>query len=332
MTLSHCLLAAALVLAAPAGAQTTAAVKPEGKSVWVTLGTGGGPQIRRERSEPANALVVNGATYLFDVGSGTERQMVGARLPLRNVKAIFVSHHHIDHDADLGQLISSRWMFNSYAPLPIVGPPGTVDMVKALVSADRPVELAPIGGGGGGQGKPSIGATVAPRDMALTLDTPAEVYKDVNIRVLAVTNTHYHFAPGSPNAQLARSYSFRIETPGRTFLYTGDTGPSRNVEALGKGADVLVSEVIDLDKMLANLKRAPDLPAAMLPDMVAHMRDDHLSPSEVGKMAAAMGVDEVVLTHLAPGADGEQDLAGYSRGIAPTFKGPVHVARDLERF
>src|SRR5882757_3574533 len=160
------------------------------KPVWVTLGTGGGPQIRRDRSEPANALIVGDSVYLFDTGAGTERQMVGAKIALRNVRAIFISHHHIDHNADLGQLISSRWMFDIYAPLPIVGPPGTVDMVNSLVAADRPVELALIGAGGP-RGKQPIKSTVAPQDLALTMDAPAEIYKDDQIRILAVTNAHY---------------------------------------------------------------------------------------------------------------------------------------------
>lgn len=321
---------AALVVFLASSAEAQPAASP-GKAVWVTLGTGGGPQIRRDRSEPANALIVGDSVYLFDTGSGTERQMLGAKLAMRAVKAIFISHHHIDHDADLGQLIASRWMFNSYAPLPIVGPPGTVKMVADLVAADKPVELAPIGASGPA-GKPAIASTVAPRDIPGTMDTPTEIYRDANIRVLAITNSHYHFPPGSPGAALARSYSLRIETPGRTFVYTGDTGPSANVERLVDGADLLISEVMDLDKITATLKTVPDLPPAMLPSMIRHMQEDHLTPPDVAKIAVAGKVKEVVLTHIVPGGDGEVDLSGYTKGIRPTFMGPVHLAKDLDRF
>lgn len=317
--------------AAAAPAMSAASSASSGP-VWVTLGTGGGPQIRRDRSEPANALVIGNDVYLFDVGSGVERQMVGAHLALGNVKAIFITHHHIDHNADLGQLISSRWMFNGYAPLPVIGPPGTVDMVKSLVEADRPDELAPIGAGP--KGKPSILSTVVPRDLDLTMDQPTEIYRDSNIRVLAVTNTHYHFAPASPEAQVARSYSMRIETPQRTFVYTGDTGPSQHVEQLASHADVLVSEVIDMEKIADTLRHAPSsqLPPAMLPAMLKHMEEDHLTPVEIGKLAAKAGVKEVVLTHIVPGSDGERDMSGYTKGIAPTYSGPVYLSHDLDRF
>ncbi|WP_419307619.1 MBL fold metallo-hydrolase [Chromohalobacter israelensis] len=301
------------------------------EATFITLGTSGGPVIKRERSEPANAVVVNNDVYLFDTGSGTERQMVGAGLPMKNLRAIFISHHHIDHDADLGQLIASRWMFNHYKPLPIIGPPGTEHMVQSLISADQAVEWAPIGNTGP-KGKPTIASTVAPKDMSKTMDEPTEVYKDENIRVLAITNTHYNFPEGSKSAEHARSYSYRIETPGRTFLFTGDTGPSQNVVELAKGADVLVSEVIDLDKMTKILRKAPDLPSAMLPNMIKHMKQDHLVPTEIGKLANKAGVKEVVLTHIVPGSDGETDLSGYTKGIDKYFKGPVHVAEDLDRF
>lgn len=316
----------ASAFAAPA--QTPVDTTPQ----WVTLGTGGGPQIRRDRAEPANALVIGNDVYLFDVGSGVERQMVGAHIPLGAVRAIFISHHHIDHDADLGQLMGSRWMFNQYTPIPVIGPPGTTAMVDHLSEAMRAVELAPIGAGDGG--KVSIRSTVAPQDIALDMDVPTEIYKDANIRVLAITNTHYHFAPGSSERTKARSYAYRIETKGRTFVFTGDTGPSQHVEMLAQGADVLISEVIDIDAIRATLMKAPPsiLPPKMLPEMIKHMQEDHLTPDEIGKLAAAARVKSVVLTHIVPGADGETDMSGYVRGIAPTYNGPVTVAKDLERF
>jgi ribonuclease BN (tRNA processing enzyme) len=297
-------------------------------SEFVTLGTGGGPVMRGKRSEPANAVVVGRDVYLFDTGAGTERQLLAAGLALPRVRAIFISHHHIDHNADLGQLLASRWIFNHVQPLPLVGPPGTREMVAGLSAAFRPVELAPIGG----PRRPELAATVQARDLASDMDTPTEIYKDEQIRVLAVTNTHYHFDPQSAEARFSRSYSFRIEARDRSYVYTGDTGPSKNVEQLAKGADVLVSEVIDLNAVGRLLKALPNYPPAMLSSMLRHMEEDHLTPAEVGKLAASAGVRQVVLTHLSPGMDDETDLSGYSRGIQPIYQGPVHVARDLDRY
>jgi ribonuclease BN (tRNA processing enzyme) len=299
-------------------------------SIWITLGTGGGPVVRVGRSEPANALVVGDAIYLFDVGNGVLRQMAAAKLKLQGLRAIFISHHHIDHNADLGVVLINRWLFDGYAPLPVIGPPGTASLAADLIKAYRATELAPISVGG--PKKPPLTSTAAASDMPAELNEPQVVYQDKNIRVLAITNDHYHFPEGSEEQRFSRSYALRIEASDRTFLYTGDTGPSKNVERLARGADVLISEVIDIERMRSILRAAKDIPPAVLPGKLAHMQEDHLTPTEAGKLAAAAGVKELVLTHLVPGMDSETDLSGYTKDIATHFGGPVHLARDLDRF
>jgi ribonuclease BN (tRNA processing enzyme) len=318
-------LAAFILLAAPA-----VAADPARQAQFVTLGTGGGPLARVKRSEPANALVVNGAVYLFDAGDGTQRQLAAAGLSVHAVRAVFVSHHHIDHVGGLAPLLVTRWLLNDRVPLPVIGPPGMTTMVDGIASAYRATELAPITIGG--PPMPAIRATLAPLDLPLMLDTPREVYRDANIRVLAITNDHYHFPPGSAAAASARSYSFRIETKDRTIVYTGDTGPSARLLLLAKGCDLLVSEVIDLSAMAATLRRAGDIPAAALAPMMAHMEQDHLTPESVARVASTAGCQRVVLTHLSPGMDDETDMSGYTKGMAAIFAGPITVANDLARF
>src|SRR5690606_29443332 len=87
----------ALTFAAAAAAHNPAsAARPTDGPHLITLGTGGGPVIQTRRSRPANAVVVNGAVYLFDVGAGTLAQLAKADLAPGKVKAVFLSHHHVD--------------------------------------------------------------------------------------------------------------------------------------------------------------------------------------------------------------------------------------------
>ena len=321
------LLALAAMLAAPAHASP---LPFPASAQWVTLGTGGGPLPRVRRAQPANALVVNGVIYLFDVGDGVLRQLALAGLGRARIAAVFISHHHFDHNAGLGPLLASRWLFNHYEPIPVTGPPGTRDMVKSLGAAFRATELAPITIGA--PRKPSIAATVKAIDLPADTDDPVLVYADANVRVLAVTNDHYHFPRGSEEARFSRSYAFRVETAGRNFAYTGDTGPSRNVEQVAQNADLLISEVIDLGAMERVLRQAAEVTPALLGPMLAHMEQDHLTPEAVGDLATRAHVREVVLTHLAPGLDSDLDTSPLTEGVKHKFAGEIHVANDGDRF
>jgi ribonuclease BN (tRNA processing enzyme) len=203
-------------------------------------------------------------------------------------------------------------------------------MVHGIVQSARPVELAPVTING--LAKPALSTTVAAQNLNSSIGIPELVYSDDNIRVLAITNDHYHFAEGSEEDIFSRSYSFRIETNTKSYVYTGDTGWSQNVIDLARNADVLVSEVIDLVGIERTLRASPNIPVAALPGLLAHMAQDHLTPQQVGEMAKAAGVKSVVLTHLVPGNDGETDPGVYSAQVSEIFEGPVSVANDLDAF
>lgn len=296
---------------------------------FVTLGTGGGPVIRTERSEPANAIVIGDAVYLFDIGAGAQRQLAAAGINPRRVRGVFLSHLHIDHTADLAPFLLNRWVLNDFRALPVIGPRGTRQTIAGIVQMAGPIALAPVTIGG--PTKPPFARSIKGQELPASMARPSLVYADENIRVLAVANAHYNYAKGTAPDRFSRSYSYRIEAGGKSYVYTGDTGPSLSLADLARGADVLVSEVIDMAAIGETLKRSGTVPDAMLPAMLAHMEHDHLTPSEIGKLAKAAGVKQVVLTHLVPGNDGERDLTPYTRGISYHYTGPVTIARDLER-
>jgi ribonuclease BN (tRNA processing enzyme) len=294
--------------------------------VWVTLGTSGGPVPNPLRSQPANALVVGNDIVLFDVGDGVVEKLAQAGLQLGNVKAVVISHLHMDHAAGLEGVIGLRWQNSMRGPCTIYGPPGTQIMVDGIIAAMQPS----IGAGYGfdnGFGKDPVTIQVQEID-------PTKVFEVLpGVTVQSVENTHYSFSPGSEDAKRYKSYSFRIEGRGRTIIYTGDTGPSDAVTKLAHGADLLVSEVQNLPA----LEKAIHLTTANVPEFIksnldSHLRQHHLSPEDVGKLAKTADVGEVVLTHLGPGpAQSEADKL-FLPGVKSVFDGPVVVAEDLERF
>jgi len=78
-------------------------------------------------------------------------------------------------------------------------------------------------------------------------DSADAVYQDAKITVSAMENTHLRFIqPGNPSYARDRSYGLRFQTPSGSVVFTGDSGPSQSLTKLAKGADILVTEVIDV--------------------------------------------------------------------------------------
>jgi ribonuclease BN (tRNA processing enzyme) len=312
---------------------------------FITLGTHGGPLPDAKRSQPANALVVDRAVYLVDAGDGAAEQLAKAGLSLQAVRAVFISHLHFDHTAGLFAVIGLRQQTNTLAKLTIYGPPGIKETVNALVAAAKP-------GGVSGYGVP--GEQFIPPDVeAIEIRDGARLTLD-GFTVTAAENSHYSFPRGSDMDQRFDSLSFRFDFPGRSIVYTGDTGPSDAVTALAKGADILVSELIDAQVAASGLggpppanaaagqNRAP--PAAAPPAngaagakstaevMREHLSTHHLTPEQIGKMASDAKVGRVVITHLVASRRPDFSIDSYVTEIRKLYSGPVEIANDLDRY
>jgi ribonuclease BN (tRNA processing enzyme) len=62
------------------------------------------------------------------------------------------------------------------------------------------------------------------------------------------------------------------------------------------------------------------------------MIDEHVSPEQVGEMAARAGVKAVILTHLPATADPRDEYARFVQIVKKHFSGQVFVAKDLMEF
>lgn len=322
-----------LGLALAASAQTTAQDTPASptradasSTRVVLLGTAAGPIPRKDRSQPANLLIVQGRPYLIDAGNGVARQLAQVGLAPSDVRTIFITHHHIDHNADIGALMSFAWVEDAkrndkgVAPMRFYGPAATSDLVKAAydyLSVSERIFRA---------GVPMPPA--AGRFEGHDVQGDGVFYRDDRLVVTAVENTHYH---GSKPGQ-DKSYSYRFDTPDRSVVFCGDSGPSEALTRLAKGADLLVCEVNDLDAAMKALSTTTKMPPLALKAVRTHMAEQHLTPEEVGMMAQKAGVKHVVLTHISPGLDGETDTSLYTDGVRKHFSGPVTAGRDLMAF
>jgi len=74
----------------------------------------------------------NGDKFIFDIGSGSMRNIASLMIPYQYLTKIFLSHLHTDHWGDLASLWAGGWTAGRPVPLEIWGPTGlTPDMGTA---------------------------------------------------------------------------------------------------------------------------------------------------------------------------------------------------------
>lgn len=337
----HIFFAMALVLAGPSNFIVSPSMaKPPAKSEvpkaedkgtkLIMLGTGGGPMERSDRAQASALLVVDGRAYLIDAGSGAVMRLAQVGYSSTDVGTVFLTHLHLDHVADLSALIGLNWASSQRSRMQILGPPGTRKFVDSAVEHLRiPEELYAA----------LYPPTTAPLcDVTQGIDVTAgdeaqKIFEDDRLRVFAVRNSHYHIL-GSHSFSFGKpaSYSYRFETAEKVIVFTGDTGPSDALVKFASDADILVSEVIDLDATEKFIRRSYDGPDEALSLLLAHQEQQHLTPASVGRLAGRANAKLVVLYHLAPGMDQRSDILNYTRGMKDFYSGPVVVANDLSQY
>jgi ribonuclease BN (tRNA processing enzyme) len=292
-------------------------------SVLITLGTAGGPLTEANRSQPANAVLVGGYLYLVDAGDGTAGQLAKAGLRVPDIKGLFLSHLHFDHTGGVMALLGLRMQLNVSKTLVVYGPPGTQALIDGLLEGMAPIMKAAYGMPG-----QAWQANVEVVEMADRSKVGLE-----GLTVTAAENSHFRIPENSGLPEKAKSLAFRFDMTDRSIAFTGDTGPSKAVEELAKGADLLVSEMMDIPAVLAMVRQVnPTMPEQQYQGIEWHLRAHHISPQQVGELAAAASVEYVVVTHIAPNIRDASTAAKYRAEIAQHFDGEITIADDLERF
>src|SRR3989304_2314400 len=95
------------------------------------LGTGSPPP-SLERAGPSQILEIDGQRILVDCGPGTTYQLLKAGIHLAQVKQLFFTHHHMDHNVDFPYFLIASWGLGRRS-LGVFGPRGTREWVEAFL-------------------------------------------------------------------------------------------------------------------------------------------------------------------------------------------------------
>jgi ribonuclease BN (tRNA processing enzyme) len=277
----------------------------EAESTTVVLLGTGMPRPDPNASGPATAVVVGKRLFLVDAGPGLMRQLAAAQLPIDGVTALFVTHLHSDHTLGYPDLIFTSWVMGRKDPLHAYGPHGFKQMTDHLVAAyseDIKVRTEGL------EHQTPDGFRVNANEIE-----PGVIYAADGVRVQAMEVAH---------GSWEKAFAFRIDTPSRSVVVSGDTRPHEGLVRLASGVDVLVHEVYASSKLRPESRLGGE-------DWPRYMQEYHTSDVELGSLASRIKPELLVLSHIIRmGASDEELLAGVRAG---GFTGRVVVGRDLDR-
>ncbi|MFE9249833.1 MBL fold metallo-hydrolase [Streptomyces sp. NPDC007088] len=239
---------------------------------------------------PCSGYLVSGggARVWVDAGSGTLAQLQ-RHTRLDELDAIWVSHLHADHSADLLTAYYAALYADIRlpAPVPLYGPPGIADRLAHFLTN---------------------GASRSPVESAFAVE---ELYDGHRVRAGGLTLTSAAVAHGMP------AFALRVETGtpaglpadtrtagGRSLVYSGDSAPCPGLSGLAEGCDALLCEAESAEAPAGGEERV------------------HHTPEDTGDTARTAGAGRLIVTHVGRFLSPERAVARASS----RFGGPVDYA------
>jgi len=163
----------------------------------------------------------NGELYIFDAGEGCAYTAHNMGLDLTKMKAVFISHMHLDHLWGLPNLLWTPTKIKWYKKL-------DCELSAELFVPDVQKWEAM-------RTVLSLGETIMPVNAHEVSD--GIIFDDGYVKVEALHNFHLG------NTEPWRSYSYRITCEGKTVIFTGDIKEPDDIDAfLVDGCDMLLCE------------------------------------------------------------------------------------------
>lgn len=201
-----------------------------------TLGTSHGAT-EKGRSCSVNLLEVSGSYYLFDCGGDAEAKLTDIGLA-GSVRAIFLSHMHIDHVAGLPAL-AKRYILHynkqgSHAEVFFPEEEGIEPFLSWLRATHYSLDRLD--------------------SFEMRVIREGEIYRDENITVTAIRTRHIK------DGEIP-SFAFTVEGEGKRFLYTGDLSGSFEdypEVVFERDFDLILSELVhfNVEKNLPKIRES----------------------------------------------------------------------------
>lgn len=173
----------------------------------------------QNRAEPGHHIAIEGASILFDGGSGTCHRMVTAGIDQFALTHVFYTHLHTDHVSDMAPLLFSLRNTperHRKRDLVLTGPVEFRNYYETMRKLS-------------GEGK----WWDTPDYQIVVRETKEDRHVDPAFEVKSLPMNHME----------GRAVGYRLEdASGHVVAFSGDTGPCPEAAILGRGADLLMLE------------------------------------------------------------------------------------------
>ena len=192
------------------------------------LGTCSGTEPMPNRHHSSVIFEINDRYYWFDAGENCSHKAYTSGVDVSHVRAVFISHMHVDHIGGLANLMSVIRKVHRVTGVPQINDNCYDIFVPSLKTLNSVKDVAGI------PTAPCKGVNAIEHEISDGL-----LFEDENIRVTALHNTHLK----ETGEKGWHAYSFLIEAEGKRIVFSGDVGYVEELEPyVADGCDALIME------------------------------------------------------------------------------------------
>lgn len=255
-------------------------------SVSVTVLGSGDAFASGGRAQSAYIVDTEPARILLEAGPDVLRLLKAGGFPPDSIDLMIISHLHGDHIAGLPfLLLEYMWESPRKRPLTIIGPRQLEQRTWSLLQVLYPnFDLTK-------PGKKATSADIAKKLHFVVID-PGQSIRAKNIKVTAIR---------SPHTKPDISLSLKMETGGKTIVFSGDSGWNDALPEFAQGADLFLCECTYFESKHLTF---------------------HLNYPELAANRDKFDVGRMVLTHLGREVLSHMpDIEGAHRSVELAFDG-----------
>ena len=290
----------------------------DGKLHVILVGSGG-PFNNTERVSTSTAIIAGGEFLVFDAGEGSARSADLNDLPLGQLSAVFLTHFHSDHIADLGELNFASWVNGRTKNLDVYGPIGVDKVVKGFAQVYEEDTKYRVLHHGKDIMNPNSSLMVAKPFSTPDVKVAALIFDRNGLKVWAFTVDHFPVEP---------AVGYRIEYKGNIVVLTGDTKKIETLSFHAKGADILVSEALSFKLVSRIEKVARENQRPRIAKIMKDIPDYHMTPVQAAEVAQKAGAKKLVFNHIAPPITNFMAKRIFLDGVDDVFDGDVELGKD----